>query len=104
MLSSRRVIRSERFHMHYCITANGPVPRLGLIVPKKLAKAASLRNAVKRQMREVFRLQAEGLPAVDLVFRLNKPLKGIRATDSTQIVSWRVELESLLKRLPVVAA
>jgi len=104
VLSSRRVIRSERFHMHFCTSVSGPTPRLGLVVPKRLAKAATLRNAVKRQMREVFRLQAANLPAVDLVFRLNKPLKGIKATDSVQIVAWRLELESLLKRLPAVEA
>lgn len=43
--------------------------RLGVVVPKKLLKAAVRRNLVKRLAREQFR-QLPQLPAMDLVLRL----------------------------------
>ena len=45
-------------------------PRLGLVVGKKLLKAAVRRNLVKRLVREQFRLLRPGLPACDIVMRL----------------------------------
>ncbi len=52
--SARRVLRGERFALHY--RRNGlPTSRLGLVIPKKQARTAVLRNAVKRQARETFR-------------------------------------------------
>lgn len=45
-------------------------PRLGLVVGKKLLKAAVRRNLVKRLVREQFRQLRPGLPACDLVVRL----------------------------------
>jgi ribonuclease P protein component len=71
-----------------------------LIVPKRLARAASLRNAIKRQGREAFRLMAAEMQACDLVLRLTRPIKGVRATDGAQKIIWRTEMEALLKRLP----
>ena len=99
VLAARRTVRGQRFDLHYSPSTSAS-SRLGLIVPKRLAKAASLRNAVKRQAREAFRLNAINLPGVDLVLRLSKPLKGVRASDGEQCRAWRVEIESLLKRLP----
>ena len=46
------------------------LPRLGLVVPKKLCKLAVRRNLAKRVVREAFRQHKAGLPACDLVFRL----------------------------------
>ena len=46
------------------------MPRLGLVVGKKLLKAAVRRNLVKRVVREQFRLQRASLPACDLIVRL----------------------------------
>lgn len=107
MLSARRVIRGERFDLHFHPAAQvldgvdvaGGMARLGLIVPKRLAKAASLRNAIKRQAREAFRMSGANLPAVDVVLRLTRPVKGIRARDLDQHRLWRAEIESLLARL-----
>jgi len=101
VLAARRTVRGQRFDLHY-FPSTSASPRLGLIVPKRLAKAASLRNAVKRQAREAFRLSASGLPLLDLVLRLSKPLKGVRASDGEQCRAWRSEIDSLLKRLPVI--
>lgn len=44
--------------------------RLGLVVGKKLLKAAVRRNLVKRLVREQFRLLRPGLPPCDLIVRL----------------------------------
>jgi len=48
---------------------SGPA-RLGLIVPKRQAPLAVTRNALKRVLREAFRLRRAELPPGDLVFRL----------------------------------
>lgn len=45
--------------------------RMGVVVAKKLAKRANVRNLVKRIVREQFRKQRADLPAMDLVIRLH---------------------------------
>ena len=99
-MAARRVVRSAVFDLHFCWAKPGTKPRLGLIVPKRLARAASLRNAIKRQGREAFRLVAVGFPPCDLVLRLKSPVKGVRARDGTQKKQWRTEFENLFRRLP----
>ena len=99
VMAARRVVRGESFDLHYRQAGTASRPRLGLIVPKRLARAASLRNAIKRQAREAFRLALE-IPSCDLVLRLTRPIKGVRARDETQRKTWRMEMEALLKRLP----
>ena len=47
-------------------------PRLGLIVAKKTAKLAVKRNYMRRVLRELFRLNQHGLPAIDLVIQAQK--------------------------------
>jgi ribonuclease P protein component len=99
VMSARRVVRGECFSLHYRQVADGRA-RLGLIVPKRLARAASVRNAIKRQGREAFRLMAVGIPPCDLVLRLARPVGDVRAGDDTQRKMWRAEIETLLRRLP----
>jgi ribonuclease P protein component len=77
--------------------------RLGFIVPKRLARAASLRNAIKRQAREAFRLMAREIPPGDLVLRLTRVTGAVKAKDHSQLKVWRVEMEALLQRLPALA-
>ncbi|MCF8199394.1 MAG: ribonuclease P protein component [Sulfuritalea sp.] len=101
VMAARRVVRSSVFDLHYCLAAPGAKPRLGLIVPKRLARAASLRNAIKRQGREAFRLVASEFPPCDLVLRLKAPVKGLRASDVAQKKNWRAEVENLFRRLPL---
>lgn len=45
--------------------------RLGVVVAKRLAKRAAVRNLVKRIVREQFRKRRVDLPTLDLVVRLN---------------------------------
>jgi ribonuclease P protein component len=45
-------------------------PQLGMMIAKRNAKSAVLRNAIKRRIREQFRLRQAGLPARAYVARL----------------------------------
>ncbi|MCF8176340.1 MAG: ribonuclease P protein component [Burkholderiaceae bacterium] len=100
-MAARRVVRSGVFDLHYSAVNLGTQARLGLIVPKRLARAASLRNAIKRQGREAFRLAAHEIPPCDFVLRLKAPVKNVSARDGTLKKAWRAEMESLFRRLPV---
>ena len=99
-MSARRVVRGESFNLHYRQVATESGTRLGLIVPKRLARAASVRNSIKRQGREAFRLLAMNMPSCDLVLRLTRPVKAVRARDCEQRKKWRTEIEALLKGIP----
>lgn len=50
--------------------------RLGLIVAKKIARRAVVRNKVKRIIREAFRInqQDKGIKTMDWVVRLKRPV------------------------------
>ncbi len=52
-------------------------PRLGLVVSKKVSKKAVVRNRIKRQIRENFRLQISSLDAYDFVIVAKAPLAAI---------------------------
>lgn len=71
--------------------------RLGLIIPKRLAKRAVLRNLLKRLAREAFRQAKPGLPPADLVLRLAKPplAKGL-SVDADLRRQWRKSVDELL--------
>ena len=99
-MAARRVVRGESFSLHYREASSDSGVRLGLMVPKRLARASSLRNAIKRQGREAFRLVAGEIPPFDLVLRLTRPIKGVAANDDGWKKVWRTEIENLLKRLP----
>ncbi|MGE5491441.1 MAG: ribonuclease P protein component [Actinomycetota bacterium] len=67
----RRAIRGQLLMLHYLPREDAAGdPRLGLVVGKKLLKAAVRRNLVKRLVREQFRLLRPGLPPCDLIVRL----------------------------------
>ena len=103
VMGARRVVRGQCFDLHYRGLGTAGCARLGLIVPKRLARAASLRNAIKRQGREAFRLLAVEIPPCDLVLRLTRPIKNVRAGDNAQRKVWRAEIETLLRRLPALS-
>ena len=103
VMAARRVVRGECFHLHFRQAEADNRARLGLIVPKRLARAASVRNAIKRQGREAFRLIAVEIPPCDLVLRLARPVGDTRAGDSGQRRLWRAEIEALLRQLPVLS-
>ena len=66
-------------------------PRLGLMIGKKNARTSVLRNAVKRRIREQFRLRQSLLPASQYVVRLSL---SIATRDvSAVIAEWMAALE-----------
>jgi ribonuclease P protein component len=99
VFAARRVLRGTRFALHY--RPNGlSGARLGLVIPKKQARAAVLRNAVKRQARELFRQRQHTLPAMDLILRLAQPLDRPRRIIDRQVkADWRTEITRLLDEL-----
>ncbi len=51
----------------YFLDNNLSYPRLGVVVSKKVSKKAVVRNKIKRQIREIFRLNQNKMSAIDLV-------------------------------------
>jgi ribonuclease P protein component len=99
VFAARRVLRGARFVLHY--RPNGlSNARLGLVIPKKQARTAVLRNAVKRQVRELFRQRRTSLPALDLILRLAQPLdRPRRIIDRQARADWRDEITALFDQL-----
>mgnify|MGYP003494272684 CR=1 FL=1 len=100
VFNHRRVLRGERFDLHYRPNDDGGA-RLGLVIAKKLARRAVLRNLLKRLGREAFRQVRAGLPSFDLVLRLAKP---IAQADRASRRLLRMEIDALLRRLVERAA
>lgn len=93
----RRALRSPHFLLHYRprSAAEESTARLGIVVPKRLLKAAVRRNLVKRICREKFRQLRIALPVRDLVIRLAaKP----QSLDRRALAA---EIHSLLLKLGV---
>ena len=66
-------------------------PRLGMMIGKKNARTAVLRNAVKRRIREQFRLRQTQLPPSQYVVRLST---AISAKDVQAVIAeWMGALE-----------
>lgn len=94
---------------------NGPVPapsgdppaRLGLVVPKRLARRAVTRNLVKRQARVAFGRHGSALAPGDWVLRLRAPIDPQRfpsaASDALRALL-REELAALFAGLVANAA
>ncbi|MDD5390056.1 MAG: ribonuclease P protein component [Gallionellaceae bacterium] len=49
------------------------IPRLGMIVPKKVIRTAVGRNRIKRLLREWFRLNQADIAGLDVIARLKTP-------------------------------
>ena len=89
----RRVLRGRFLSVYY--RPNGlATARMGVVVAKKLARRAVLRNLVKRICREAFRIRRAALPRLDLVIRLSAPAAGAGRCEL------REDLLVLLGRLP----
>ncbi|MBU1236372.1 MAG: ribonuclease P protein component [Gammaproteobacteria bacterium] len=74
--------------------------RFGLIVPKRFAKHAVLRNLLKRLARESFRNAIRTLPQVDIVLRLVAvPLPAGQRVDAARRRSWRQDVDGLLRKV-----
>jgi ribonuclease P protein component len=102
VFATRRALRGALFVLHYRPNALAHA-RLGLVIPKKQARTAVLRNAIKRQAREIFRSVGSGLPAADLVMRLNapadRPKQPALAQDRQARARWREEISALFAQL-----
>lgn len=96
VFAERKVLRGRLFDLHYRPNG-GTSARLGFVIAKKQARRAVWRNAIKRTGREAFRLARSGLPAMDLLLRLAKP---VAAIDGMSRKVWRGEIDALLLRLP----
>lgn len=59
-------LTGQCFLILQCDNSEG-FPRLGVTVSKKTSKKATVRNRIKRIIRESFRMQKQYLPAVDIV-------------------------------------
>ena len=108
VFSARKMFRGERgtgFVLHFCSHEDAIFPRMGIVVPKKLVKRATERNAIKRQGREAFRLMAASLPRGDLVLRVIAPLgelgdgKGHPIQKSLLHRGWRMQINALFDQL-----
>lgn len=98
VFSARQVLRSAHFALHY--RHNGlHFARLGLVIPKKQARTAILRNTVKRQAREAFRHRRPALQAIDVVLRLAQPVGKKSSGTACEPAAWRAEIDALLDRL-----
>ena len=66
----REGIRHRRSGYTFCIArrASGPA-RLGFLVTRRHAAEATVRNRIKRCIREAFRLEQSGLGAMDVLVR-----------------------------------
>lgn len=72
--------RQSAHNAHFGVyAANNEIgqPRVGLVVSKKVSKKAVIRNRIKRQIRENFRLQQDMLGAIDFVVVAKAPLSAI---------------------------
>lgn len=62
-------------------------PRLGLVIGKKKAKRAIDRNAIKRRIREQFRVRQHQLGNYDIVVVATKPVQKSDLLELTAILS-----------------
>jgi len=98
VMASPRRLRGKRFELRFRGN-DGSSARLGLVIPKRLARRAVLRNLLKRLIREAFRNVRANLSANDLVFRLTgAPL--VEPVDRLQRAAWRAEIDTLMAALP----
>jgi ribonuclease P protein component len=94
-------LRSGCFELRYRRNAAGGElgirARLGLVIPKRLARQAVLRNQLKRLAREAFRHALPSLASVDVVLRLSKPaLIANGKSGSEERRRWRSDIDGLL--------
>ena len=95
-LKTKPIARGQHIFVHF---SSNPAltARLGVIVPKRLLRLATARNAVKRVFREAFRQQRYRLRTGHFVIRL---LKSPKYESLTQLkIQLRGELDQLITTL-----
>lgn len=89
----RRALKGRFLTIHYR-PGGMPTARVGVVVAKRFARHAAVRNLVKRIVREQFRKKRASLAPMDLVVRLHAPVDlATRAMINDDMVQ-------LLDRLP----
>lgn len=87
-----RRVGGRYFTLFLLVTAAGEGPRLGLVVSKKAARAATRRNMIKRIVRESFRHNtALRRPGVELVVLARPGLADVRREDLRQAIDRQLE-------------
>jgi ribonuclease P protein component len=79
-----------------------PAPWVGVVLPKRWARRAVTRNAIRRQIHELSRLHADALPQAAWVIRLRSEFSRkqfVSATSEPLKRAVRAELEQLLGRV-----
>lgn len=64
VFDSRQTTGNAYFRIHF---APSDQPRLGMAVSRRVHRRAVVRNRIRRQIRESFRLRRPNLPALDFV-------------------------------------
>ena len=96
VLKSRERSRSAHFSLQWRAGAVA-VSRLGLVLPKKLARTSVRRNLIKRQSRTLFRAWSVGrVTACDVVLKITANVAGVDRRAQFG------ELSGLLQALPRV--
>jgi ribonuclease P protein component len=91
-------VSGTAFRLHVLLKAQATQTRLGVTVSKRVDKAAVRRNRLRRQIKEVFRLQRATLQNGDYVV-LAKPEAG--KLDNAGVRAELLNLFERAKRLPV---
>lgn len=86
-----RAFRGKYLWVYRRAVENAVRPQLGLMIGKKNARTAVLRNAIKRRVREQFRLRQIALPTLQYVVRLSARVS--KADVATVIAEWVQSLE-----------
>lgn len=117
VFSYRKVVRGAFFDLHWrplplvmdpAVDGSDAVnplthsARIGLVVPKRLAKRSVLRNRIKRLAREVFRHRRVDLPVFDLVLKLGRK-PALPEDRSAWNAVLRQDIEAVITRLAELA-
>lgn len=108
-LRMKTCAQTAHFALHFCAHSNkatsvtDPWSKLGVVVPKKLAKHAIRRNTVKRLTREYFRLHAVDLADGLWVVRLKTKVNGLPLSASLKR-EWAAQLVDLFTQGEAFAA
>lgn len=89
---SGKRISARHFQCEYRLN-EAQTARLGMAVSRRVSKLAVVRNRIRRQIRESFRLRRAGLPAFDVLV-IARP-----STAELGNAALRVELEQLWRKL-----
>lgn len=92
-------MRSVCFELYYQPAATGERSRLGLVIGKRQARQAVLRNLIKRQAREFFRQRAEPGQVRDYVLRLARVMSGLPVAPVERRRWVRAQIEALFSQV-----